>query len=167
MCAFAALISKLQSCVHSMNTPLLLFPSLSASQLNEVNKLKSLLPSLTPSLLPCFLLHLPFFTSLLLSALLSQHSSTSLPLLSLPPSFISAEMLSSSFLHLFFIVIVARRKLWDFLPFFPGQSCNYSSGEKKTSCAGDLRAADRSRKKTKIRAPLRGEESKVLVFPPQ
>lgn len=28
-------------------------------------------------------------------------------------------MLSSSFPHLFFIVIVARRKLWDFLPPFP------------------------------------------------
>lgn len=53
---------------------------------------------------------------------------TSLFLLSLPPPFISAETLSSSFPHLsffsfffwmFLIVIVARWKLWDFLPLFP------------------------------------------------
>lgn len=60
VCAFQALIRKLQPCVHSMNT--LLFSL--HSRLNEVNKLESLLPSLTPSLLLCFLLHLSLPTSL-------------------------------------------------------------------------------------------------------
>lgn len=109
---FQPLISKLQPCIHSMNTPLLPFPSLSASQLNEVNKLKRLLPSLTPSLLfllspssqppPCF--HSP--TSLLLP--LSSQLKHFLPL-----------FLTSIFFLFFLIVIVARRKLWDFLPLFP------------------------------------------------
>lgn len=96
MCAhFQPLISKLQPCIHSMNTPLLPFPSLSASQLNEVNKLERLLPSPTPSLL----------------LLLSPSSrppprfctpKPALPHLPSPPSFISAETLSSSSPHLFF-----------------------------------------------------------------
>lgn len=112
VCAFAALISKLQLCVHSMNTPLLPFPSLSASQLNEVNKLKRLLPSPTPSLLSCFLLHLCLSTS---TALCTPEPALPSPL-SLPPSFISAETLSSSFPHLFFYCHCCRAKALGFPP---------------------------------------------------
>lgn len=79
-------------CVHSLNTPLLPFSSLSASQLNEVNKLKRLLPP--PTLFPSCASPPPPLLPPPLVALL-------LILLSLPRSFISAEALYPPFLTSF------------------------------------------------------------------
>lgn len=108
---FKPLISKLQPRIHSVSAPALPAASPSASQLNEVNKLKGLLPSPAPSV--------PFAAFLL-------HLRPHLPPPPPPPSFLPSQLkrflpLFLTFLpkKMFLIVIVARRKLWDFLPPFP------------------------------------------------
>lgn len=90
---FKPLISKLQPRIHSVSAPALpAAASPSASQLNEVNKLKGLLPSPAPSVpFAAFLLHL--------------RPRLPPPLLLPPPphplfSPVPAEALSSSFPHL-------------------------------------------------------------------
>lgn len=115
---FKPLISKLQPRIHSVSAPALpAAASPSASQLNEVNKLKGLLPSPAPSVpFAAFLLHLR--PRLPPPLLLPPHPP--------PPPFLPSQLkrflpLFLTFLpkKMFLIVIVARRKLWDFLPPFP------------------------------------------------
>lgn len=88
--------------------------------------------------------------------------------LSLPPLFHlswNAFFLFSSPLFLLSLLQGESSGISSF--YFPGQSCNYSSGEKKTSCAGELRVVYKNSEETKMKAPLRGNEVKLLIFLPQ
>lgn len=123
--------------------------SLSAAQLNEVNKLLRVY---------CFLLHLSPCTSTLFLHSWCQHCSvhprSASFVLSSQLKFFLPPFLTSFYCH------CSTAKALGFPPsfffFFPGQSCNYNLGEKKASCA------DKACKKTKLRAPLRGGEHKLL-----
>lgn len=90
-----------------------------------------------PPVSACILLHLHPSTS---TSLCSPEPALHLPpppLLPKPPSFFhpSLEMLSSSFLHLLFLLSLLQSESSGISSLhFPGQSCNYSSREKKTSC---------------------------------
>lgn len=80
-------------------------------------------------------------------------------------------MLSSSFPHLFFIVIVAKQKLWDFLPLFPRTELQLQlRREEDQLCRGtELRAAYRCSKKTKGASQREGSQtaniSAPVIFP--
>lgn len=108
---------------------------------------------------------LPFY--LHLSALLSQHSSASLLLLSLPPSFISAEMLSSSIPHLFFYCHCCRLKALGFPPSISQDRAAITVQERRRPAVqGSWELYTSRSRETKMWAPLRGNGVKLLIFRP-